>query len=423
MYFLPKIHKTPPTGTPFVGRPIINGCSSPTAKISEFVDHFLLPIVTAQPTYVRDTADILRKLEGITFPQNVLITSIDVVSMYTNIRQTEAINCVCNALDRTNHPYVINKPPSEHIRKLLELILNRNCFQFGNKFYLQKIGCAMGSTASPEICDITLHDLENKILQQADHILTWWRYRDDILVLYSGELEDFKNLINTMNQLHPTLKFTYEASKTSIDYLDLTIFKGKRFRETGILDTKVYTKPTETYQFLHRTSSHPPHVFKAFIFGETLRYARNTNNEDDFKEKVKGFSHKLRARGYTQTEINNGTHNVSLTNRTKLIHNLPKGKQNMEAPLVFSTTYNPFVNHKDVKQAINKHWHLIQQNPQLSEIFPKQPFVAFRKAQNIREKLIRAKLTSTPHSHDSGFFEEPDETLDILLSLLEEQIT
>ena len=130
-----------------------------------------------------------------------------------------------------------------------------------------------------------------------------------------------------MNQLHPTLKFTYEASKTSIDYLDLTIFKGKRFRETGILDTKVYTKPTETYQFLHRTSSHPPHVFKAFIFGETLRYARNTNNEDDFKEKVKGFSHKLRARGYTQTEINNGTHNVSLTNRTKLIHNLPKGKQ------------------------------------------------------------------------------------------------
>ena len=36
---------------------------------------------------------------------------------------------------------------------------------------------------------------------------------------------------------------------------------------------------------------------------------------------------------YTQTEINNGTHNVSLTNRTKLIQNLPKGKQNMEAPL------------------------------------------------------------------------------------------
>ena len=63
MYFLPKIHTTPPEGTPFVGRPIISGCSSPTAKISEFVDYFILPIVTAQPTYIRDTANILRKLE------------------------------------------------------------------------------------------------------------------------------------------------------------------------------------------------------------------------------------------------------------------------------------------------------------------------------------------------------------------------
>ena len=171
MYFLPKIHKQPPTGQPFVGRPIISGCSSPTAKISEYIDHFLLPIVTAQPTYVRDTTDILRKLEEKKFPPNVLITSIDVVAMYTNIHQEEAIQCVCNALDQTTHTYGITKPPLWYIRELLELILGRNCFQFGNKFFLQKIGCAMGSTASPEICDITLHNFEQKITNQAEQIL------------------------------------------------------------------------------------------------------------------------------------------------------------------------------------------------------------------------------------------------------------
>ena len=89
-----------------------------------------------------------------------------------------------------------------------------------------------------------------------------------------------------MNHMHPTLKFTYEASTTSINYLDLTIFKGNRFHTTGILDTKVYRKPTETYQYLHRKSSHPPHVFNAFIYGECLRYARNTNNPEDFQETV-----------------------------------------------------------------------------------------------------------------------------------------
>ena len=93
-------------------------------------------------------------------------------------------------------------------------------------------------------------------------------------------------------------------------------------------------------------------MFKAFIYGVTLRYARNTNNEDDFTEKVsfltKITSQRLysnnRARTrpllYAQTEIHvdNATHNVSLANRAKLIHSLPNGKQNMEAPLVFSTS-------------------------------------------------------------------------------------
>ena len=78
------------------------------------------------------------------------------------------------------------------------------------------------------------------------------------------------------------------------------------------------------------------------------------DNKEDFTEKVKDFSQILLARGSTQTEINNATHKVSLANRAKLIHKLSTGKQNKEVPLVFSTTYNPFVNHKDVKQAVNK---------------------------------------------------------------------
>jgi hypothetical protein len=120
-----------------------------------------------------------------------------------------------------------------------------------------------------------------------------------------------------MNQIHPILKFTFEASDTSINYLDLTIFKGTRFNETGILDTKVYTKPTETYQYLHKTSSHPPHVFKALVYGETLCYAPNTNNKDDFLLKVNNFSEKFTTRGYKASEIATITGKVSHNERSK----------------------------------------------------------------------------------------------------------
>ena len=58
-YLLPKIHKNPPSNTKFVGRPIISACSSPTSRISEFLDYYILPIVKKQPTYIRDTTDFI----------------------------------------------------------------------------------------------------------------------------------------------------------------------------------------------------------------------------------------------------------------------------------------------------------------------------------------------------------------------------
>ena len=73
---------------------------------------------------------------------------------------------------------------------------------------------------------------------------------------------------------------------------------------------------------------------------------------------------------------------------------------------------------------------------------PNAPFIALKKDQNIREKLIRAKLNQSPIDfistqqlfpisddsgddlgYDSGFGKCHDETQYILIFLLEEQVT
>ena len=82
IYVLPKVHKPPPANSKFAGRPIISGNGSPTEKISELVDFFLLPIVKKQDTYVKDTNHILSTLENIKLPRNVILATLDVVSMY-----------------------------------------------------------------------------------------------------------------------------------------------------------------------------------------------------------------------------------------------------------------------------------------------------------------------------------------------------
>ena len=94
----------------------------------------------------------------------------------------------------------------------------------------------MGSQSSPEICDIVMYRLENKIIPTDPNILKWLRYRDDILLLYKGTALELSSLVAKMNEIHPSLKFTMEVSDEEITYLDLKIFKGTKFQSSGILD-------------------------------------------------------------------------------------------------------------------------------------------------------------------------------------------
>jgi len=83
-YTLTKIHKPHP-----VGRPIISGCEGPTERISSFVDYLLQPIVKAQLSYLKDTADFTNFIEKTKVEENTVLVSMDVTSLYTNIPQEE----------------------------------------------------------------------------------------------------------------------------------------------------------------------------------------------------------------------------------------------------------------------------------------------------------------------------------------------
>ena len=83
LYLLPKIHKNvqPPPE-----RPVISSNGAPTERISQFVDFFLQPFVSKNRSYIKDTNDFLLKLQALgKLPENTILFSLDVVSLYTNI--------------------------------------------------------------------------------------------------------------------------------------------------------------------------------------------------------------------------------------------------------------------------------------------------------------------------------------------------
>ena len=126
-YVLPKIHKehnaTLPIGYP--GRPIVSACNSRTENISGFIDEILQPHVKSLDSYVKDTADILRKLQNVPYvPKEALLVTLDVTSLYSNIPHDGIKAC----------EHILNSKPSnsdistESVCDLIATVLTKNHF-------------------------------------------------------------------------------------------------------------------------------------------------------------------------------------------------------------------------------------------------------------------------------------------------------
>ena len=178
-------------------------------------------------------------------------------------------------------------------------------------------------------------------------------------------MDELKNFFNLANSHHPFLKFTYEISHNSTTFLDLHIFKGKRFVEKNILDLKTYFKPTNSFLYLHRTSCHNKSVFAGFIKGEVIRHARNTNNQEDLDNILLQFRSNLVDRGYKEEELTKYMNQALSKDRSSLL--IKSNKKAMDIPLCFKTNYNPCI--RKLRHVILKHWHLLKMDEDCRNIF------------------------------------------------------
>ena len=100
LYFLKKIHKNP------MGiRPIVSSCNSITEPISQFVDKWLQPHIKTLPSYLKDTTEFLKLIETTKLPQNCILASIDVSSLYTNIPHEDGKQSVLHFLQNNPDNY------------------------------------------------------------------------------------------------------------------------------------------------------------------------------------------------------------------------------------------------------------------------------------------------------------------------------
>ena len=122
-----------------------------------------------------------------------------------------------------------------------------------------------------------------------------------------------------MNGFNPALQYTHHYSSFSVDFLDLTIYKGPLFSYTNTLDTKTFQKPNNLYQYLHYTSYHPKTVYKSIITGELVRYVKTNTVEVNYEMMKNLFKNRLLARGYPLKLVEKTSATVLYKNRVQLL--------------------------------------------------------------------------------------------------------
>ena len=125
----------------------------------------------------------------------------------------------------------------------MSIVLKNNIFEFNGDYDLQLQGTAMGTKMAPSYANLFIGKMEPKLHAQAPHhIQLWKRY---IFIIWMGSDEDLQQFMDKINTIHPTIKFTHECDDKELIFLDMTVYKGPNFHETGILDIK--TQQTNNY--------------------------------------------------------------------------------------------------------------------------------------------------------------------------------
>ncbi len=278
--------------------------------------HLLQPITRIYPDYLHNSTELIRRLDSLHINDNIILISMDIVSLFPSIPQMECLTIIYEEMSK--HQDLLLFDPNLIIQ-LLQINMFNNYFEFGNFSFKQITGIAMGSSFSPTVANIFMSVfLRNFLATITEKPLLILRYIDDIFLLWPKH-QSITTFTSKINSFHPNIKFTIKTSNTTIDFLDITIYKGQRFASHQLLDTKTFQKPSNLYHYLHFKSNHPKSTFKSIITRECIRYARSNSNKQNYLLQVNLFRQRLLNRGYPYKFINKQIMRVNYNNRMNFL--------------------------------------------------------------------------------------------------------
>jgi hypothetical protein len=261
-YLLPKIHKTP-----WKTQPVVSGVSTVNEPLSKWIDIQLQQVIHLCPAYLKDSWQLLRMLRELPpLPPDTICFTADAVLMYTNIDNQHPIETFGRWLNlhRANLPTYF---PSLKILKGLDIITRNNVFSFGNRFFKQANGTAMGTPCACSYATIYYSYHEETILLQPDIAPIFYRRLiDDAYIIQRNTPQGYTNFLQAMNsfgQEGARLEWESPGPGCAVDFLNVNI----QINRDGTLTTSTFQKPMNLYLFRPPASAQPPSILYGLIYG------------------------------------------------------------------------------------------------------------------------------------------------------------
>ena len=392
IYLNLKAHKPPD----YPGRLITTGCGSFIENLSALTAYELKK--SKLDYRIVDTPHVLRKLDDFNNSQmllgkdNIILVSVDIVDMFTNIPRDMGIEqCTKHLDERSDQDKLFS---TECVIKALEITLDYNIATFNGTTYRQRKGAAMGPKNGCEYGDNSM-DKVDQVVNNPESPPNptkirpdfWGRLRDDILMIWTGTIEELMIFMAWLNSIWPSLKFTYKYSTEGVEFLNLFVYVVD-----GIIHTKLFSKKSDTHCYLIPTSCHKEHVIKNIPFGVARRLRENNSEDTNFVEQQKEYTDHLLKRGYSTEIINKAFNKFSDISKRNELYAI-KDKSNIKSggalPLVID--HNPALPH--VSGILHRHKHLIERDPRLQDLVPAgSVFVSYRKNKTIGDSLIHNRF-------------------------------
>ena len=305
-YGMPKVHKQP-----HKIRPVISKAGNELEVLSKWLDSQLQRVVHLCPGYLRDNWELLRLLRDMKpLPKNSFFVTADAEAMYSNIDTDHGLETLDNWLKL--HKQELPKDfPTETVIHGLAIVMKNNVFAFGDTFWLQLRGTAMGTSVACMYATVYYSFHEETAINTPDagfnstRILFNKRFIDDAIFIVttdntvSCKQELQLTMDNFKSKTGHSLRWGLTDLLKTVDFLDLTL----TIEPSGRISSKTFQKAMNLYLYIPRMSAHPNSVFDSFITGQIRRFWLQNTYSHDLEHILGLFFERLVKRGYPRQEL------------------------------------------------------------------------------------------------------------------------